>query len=217
MKSNMLGVFHGVKNIVYSYKILCQQAMCSYGEEKDQILKQLSIELDTYLANLTSILDQNNTIYDFEIETVYVSDLIDETIKTFSDKHTIKFIKNYIPKIEKIECDHYHLKEAFKNIIQNAIEAINQKNVNSEGVITIKIMREFEHVFICFEDNGIGMDSKTKKSMFKPFYSTKSFVQNWGIGLSYVEKIIKMHSGNISIKSAKNRGTSFYVLLPLVQ
>ena len=73
-----------------------------------------------------------------------------------------------------------------------------------------------EHVFICFEDNGIGMNSKTKKSMFKPFYSTKSFVQNWGIGLSYVEKIVKMHSGNISIKSAKNKGTSFYVLLPLI-
>ena len=215
MKSNMLGVFHGVKNIVYSYKILCQQAIYAKDDEKDFLLNQLNNELDTYLKSLTSLLDQNN-IYDFEIETVYVSDLIDEIIEEFSNNYSVKFVKNYIPKIEKIECDQFHLKEAFKNIIQNAVEAINQKSFNSEGIITIHIMREFEHVFICFEDNGIGMNSKTKKSMFKPFYSTKSFVQNWGIGLSYVEKIVKMHSGNISIKSAKNKGTSFYVLLPLI-
>lgn len=216
MKSNMLGAFHGVKNIIYSYKILCQQAMCAEGEEKNLLLKQLNSELDSYLASLSSLLDQNNTICDFEIETVYISDLIDETLKDFSDNTSVKFIRNYIPKIEKIECDQYHLKEAFKNIIQNSIEAINQKNANSDGVITISIMREFEHVFICFEDNGIGMNSKIKKNIFKPFYSTKSFVQNWGIGLSYVEKIIKMHSGNISIKSAKNKGTQFYVLMPLI-
>ena len=215
-KTNMINIFHGVKNIVYSHKLVLQQAMLAEDDEKDRLLNQLNTTMSDYISSLTMLLDSNDTIYDFELETTYVSDVIDDVADEFSNKTPIKIVKNYVPHIEKILCDQYHLKEAFKNIIQNSIDAINQRQPDSEGIITLSIMREFEYVFICFEDNGIGMTSKTRKDIFKPFYTTKSFIHNRGTGLSYVQKIVKMHSRNVSIKSSKNRGTQFYVLLPLV-
>lgn len=114
-----------------------------------------------------------------------------------------------INKAELINCED-------RNIRENEVRVKTVVSTISPGTERTNIMREFEYVFICFEDNGIGMTSKTRKDIFKPFYTTKSFIHNWGTGLSYVQKIVKMHSGNVSIKSSKNRGTQFYVLLPLV-
>ena len=39
-------------------------------------------------------------------------------------------------------------------------------------------------------DNGIGLDKKLQKKIFKPFYTTKSRILNWGVGLSFTKKII---------------------------
>lgn len=138
-KTNMINIFHGVKNIVYSHKLVLQQAMLAEGDEKDRLLNQLNTTMSDYISSLTMLLDSNDTICDFELETAYVSDIIDDVADEFSNKTPIKIVKNYVPHIEKILCDQYHLKEAFKNIIQNSIDAINQRQPNSEGIITLSI------------------------------------------------------------------------------
>ena len=100
--------------------------------------------------------------------------------------------------------------------MKNALVAIKAKD-EAHGEIKISVFREFDLAVITFEDNGYGMNRKMLKNIFKPFYTTKTRIENWGIGLSYVNKIIKMHNGNISVKSVLNQGTTFTIILPVVE
>ena len=52
------------------------------------------------------------------------------------------------------------------------------------------------------------------RNIFKEFYTTKTRIDNWGIGLAFSKRILKYHHGNISLKSKPGIGTTFYVLLP---
>lgn len=65
-------------------------------------------------------------------------------------------------------------------------------------------------------DEGVGISDDELKSIFQPFYrSDKSTViKGYGIGLSLVDRIIKVHQGRITINSEVNKGTMFSISFP---
>ena len=63
-------------------------------------------------------------------------------------------------------------------------------------------------------DNGIGIPGNKLKSIFDPFFSSKNSNTNWGLGLSYAKKVIKLHYGEIRITSELNKGSHFYIICP---
>ena len=76
-------------------------------------------------------------------------------------------------------------------------------------------------VSISIKDNGIGMDERSQKLIFKKFYRLQSGnihdIKGHGLGLTYVKKIIDLHSGLIDLKSKKGIGTTFTVSLPFIK
>jgi two-component system phosphate regulon sensor histidine kinase PhoR len=85
-------------------------------------------------------------------------------------------------------------------------------------LIQIKITNLNKEVSIKVHDNGIGMEREEIKHIFKKFYRAPTGnihnVKGFGIGLSYVDQIVKMHSGSIEVSSKKNKGTTFEIILP---
>ena len=67
---------------------------------------------------------------------------------------------------------------------------------------------------ICIQDNGAGMDEKTRERIFEPFFTTKGGV-NRGLGLPIAYHIIKEHHGSINVESMFGKGTTVDVYLPL--
>lgn len=216
LNKNMIGVFHSIKNIIFSYVIALDDAMLADPEEQKELLTKLSTRMHEYVDHLSLIFKTNDSFGDFYTEEYYVSDILDETIDDFEHPDNIRIVKNYLDKAERIYADSSYIKDAFGNILKNALEAINVKDCDG-GTIKISVFREFDLAVIVFEDDGYGMSREMRKNIFKPFYTTKTRIENWGIGLSYVNKIIKMHNGNISVKSALNQGTSFTIILPIVE
>jgi signal transduction histidine kinase len=53
-------------------------------------------------------------------------------------------------------------------------------------------------------------------SIFSPFFTTKSSLTNWGIGLSYCHKIVAAHDGDITAESEPQKGTLFKIVLPTI-
>lgn len=97
--------------------------------------------------------------------------------------------------------------------MQNAVQAIEESG-RSDGVITVSIIQKYEWIVLAVSDNGVGMKRKQMRHIFDEFYTTKTRVLNWGVGLAFSKRIVQYHHGNISVKSKAGAGTTFYVLLP---
>jgi PAS domain S-box-containing protein len=113
-----------------------------------------------------------------------------------------------IVKLDPIEtvADEVLMRQAFMNLIQNAIEAIPE-----QGTITIEAARNHE-LRILIQDTGIGIPADQLKKVFLPFYTTKD--KGTGLGLALVHKIILSHGGRIELESAEGKGSLFTVILP---
>ena len=66
-------------------------------------------------------------------------------------------------------------------------------------------------------DDGCGMDAATRARIFEPYYTTKPIGQGTGLGLSVVWGIVSAHGGTIGVESVAGRGTSFDIVLPLLE
>lgn len=102
------------------------------------------------------------------------------------------------------------LETAFINIIDNACKFSENKSVE------IKITSDKTNIILFFIDKGIGMPETYLKHIFEPFYrgSNTHGIHGNGIGLSLVQRIIKLHSGKIFIRSKLNEGTIVEIVLP---
>jgi hypothetical protein len=65
-------------------------------------------------------------------------------------------------------------------------------------------------------DTGIGIDAETRDRIFEPFFTTKREGAGFGIGLSTVRDLVKLHGGRISLDTVKNQGSSFRLYFPAV-
>ena len=72
--------------------------------------------------------------------------------------------------------------------------------------------------YCCLEikDTGTGIAPETIKHIFEPYFTTKELGKGSGIGLSVVHGIVKNYKGAITVESELNKGTVFYIYLPLI-
>ncbi len=104
------------------------------------------------------------------------------------------------------------LKHAFKNLILNAIEAMDGRPLKR---LKVKIQQpeDTSGISICMEDNGCGMSDKTRQRIFEPYFSSKA--HGSGLGLAVVREAVKRHQGEITVKSQEGVGTCLVIQLPL--
>lgn len=125
-----------------------------------------------------------------------------------------------------VEIDESQVAQVIYNIIKNAKEAMP-----NGGELTAKTKRIRAHNFkpldlstgeyvrISISDQGAGIKSSHLDRIFDPYFSTKQrgTQKGMGLGLSIAHSIIKKHRGNIAVKSAVGKGSTFYIYLPLAQ
>ncbi len=134
------------------------------------------------------------------------------------DFRKIKIFKDYEEDLPDILCSKTEIEQVFLNILKNAAQAMHElEQENIEPTITIKTRFNNGLVEIYIEDNGPGMDEKTKKRIFEPFFTTKPTGIGTGLGLSVSYFIItKNHFGKIDVRSVKGKSTLFVISLPVV-
>jgi signal transduction histidine kinase len=110
-----------------------------------------------------------------------------------------------------IEGDDVLLRQAFSNLLRNAVEACADSSTAPRIVIDGRV--ESGNVRVNVDDNGPGVAAADRERVFRPFVTTKG--RGTGLGLALVQKIIVTHNGRIQISAAASGGTSFQVVLPL--
>jgi signal transduction histidine kinase len=110
-----------------------------------------------------------------------------------------------------IKGDEILLRQAFTNLIQNAVEAMPQG-----GELVIKAFTltgsAGDFLDVSISDTGHGISENIMDKIFIPFFTTKD--KGTGLGLAIVHKIVVSHGGNISIDSSE-KGTTFRIKFPL--
>ncbi|MEG4408563.1 ATP-binding protein [Microcoleus sp. MON2_D5] len=136
----------------------------------------------------------------------------------------IKIVKNY-GQLPKIECYAGQLNQVFMNIINNAVDAVRERDQKlsigeieanpSQIVITTSIFSE-NWTRISIKDNGLGMDETVKGKIFNPFFTTKPVGHGTGLGLSISYQIVvDKHGGRLECISAMGEGTEFVIEIPI--
>lgn len=115
---------------------------------------------------------------------------------------------------DEIVADEVHITNVFSNLLDNAI-----KYCVKAPEISVYTRNKGDEIIISVIDNGIGIAAKEQKLIFERFYrvSTGNLhdVKGFGLGLSYVKKIIEAHGGRIEVESALDKGSRFDIILPL--
>lgn len=112
-----------------------------------------------------------------------------------------------------ISGDAFHLKNAFRNLIDNALKYCGEK-----PEVTIDFQSDAAGTNVLFTDNGQGLAPADQKKVFRKFQrcdnAFASGEKGFGIGLSYVKKIVEMHRGNITVSGGNGSGACFNLFFP---
>jgi len=114
--------------------------------------------------------------------------------------------------VEEIFADKRQIEQVLINMINNAYEAILEKEKG--GIIAISVKREEPYVVISIRDTGIGIPKENQGKIFDPFFTTKGPL-GVGLGLSVSYGIVERHGGRIDFDSQIGEGTTFRVYLPI--
>jgi len=110
--------------------------------------------------------------------------------------------------------DELHLSNVLFNLLDNAI-----KYSKDTPDITIRTKNSGKHIHVTVTDRGIGMSRDQLSKIFDQFYriptGNRHDVKGFGLGLSYVNDIVRRFGGKVQVRSEKERGSTFEVILPL--
>ncbi len=140
----------------------------------------------------------------------------DYDMKKEHDFKLIQIIKEYDP-APKVPCEQGKIQQVLLNILRNGAQAMQEAGIAAPRfILRIYLQPILNRVCMEIEDNGPGMDEKTRKRIFEPFFTTKPVGIGTGLGLSVSYFIIKeTHQGDIWAQSHPGQGTKFYICLPV--
>lgn len=112
-----------------------------------------------------------------------------------------------------VKGDEVHITNVIFNLLDNAV-----KYSKGEPEIAIKTENKGNYVLVSVKDNGIGIPKEHIDQIFERFFRVPTGnvhdVKGFGLGLSYVKKIIDLHQGKIKVESIVNKGTKFTIYFP---
>lgn len=115
-----------------------------------------------------------------------------------------------------ISLDEVHISNVLNNLVDNAV-----KYSPANPKVEIKAREQDQGIVIEVKDQGMGMPKEALSNIFDAFYRVPTGnvhnVKGFGLGLSYVKKIVEAHGGKVNVKSKLGEGSTFEIYLPYVK
>ena len=191
---------------------------CKSLEEYDKtlaIVEKSILKMNLIIETLLDIIRQENAPLN---EIVSIDEILEDIVDDLSiiaNKKNIKLKLNSYNIKNKIKGNEIMLYRAFYNVIENSIK-YNKIN----GSIDILCYQDLNTIEVKVIDTGSGIKEEDYDEIFKPFYRCEginSYSKNGvGLGLSLTQSVIKLHGGEIKVKSKLNEGTEFTFILPYI-
>jgi len=180
-------------------------------EELNKFLNKETKELERMEWLITTLLKYSKLdsgSVTLKKETIKAYQIIESALEPLSiqiELKNIEIIKNNLN--FNLNCDINWTKEAFTNILKNAVEYLD-----NNGTIIITGENNPLYKAITIKDNGKGIKESDIKNIFKRFYSTNSSKNSVGIGLNMAKLIFEKQNGSIEVTSEVGKYTSFKII-----
>ncbi|MGL5942063.1 MAG: sensor histidine kinase [Waterburya sp.] len=192
-------------------------------EDRQQPLQRLeniviqSKSMSTLIANLLFLARHEGKL---NFQDITKTDIVD-LLKSLNDEYQILATEkglefNLYILITSLEicCDRDLLKQAIKNLLDNAI-----KYTPTEGIVTLELEIKHRRILIKIKDTGIGIPTSDLLHIFERFYRVDKArtrqTGGFGLGLAIAQQIIQAHEGKITVESQVGKGTTFQICLPM--
>jgi signal transduction histidine kinase len=221
------GLSHDFKNILnaimgFAEIILLDVENAQIREDVEEILKAGTRAKDLLgqILNFTRQSEQNRV-------PIEGSTIVRQAVKSIQPEipEAIEIVEELSPEEIHFTADPSQVHQVLIDVLKNAAEAIG----SAPGTIRIETssvhidkgqppplleLRSGDYLRIRVSDNGCGMDEKTLKRIFDPYFSTKERGVGTGMSLAAVQGIIKGHDGTVTVASEPGKGATFDLYFP---
>jgi signal transduction histidine kinase len=211
-------VAHEIKNPLTPMKLNIQylrQAMKNDNPNIKQLTEKVSESIIEQIDNLSYIASEFSNFAkmpEARPEELELGELLNKAVELYMDDAAIKVSISGNNDELWVIADRSQLLRVFTNLLENAKQAIPENRI---GIIDATLTQEGNNALIAIKDNGTGIPEEVQISIFKPYFTTKS--SGTGLGLAMTKKIIEFWKGTIWFETEEDRGTTFYIRLPLMQ
>ncbi len=207
------GVAHEIRNPINAIGMIAQRLNKEFSPGKDideynSILKVLKDEVTRINKIISQFLNYARPL-DIQLHKVDVKTFTDELYRLFAAQAAIKKIR-----FEKLSSDKFEIKidpelmkQAFMNIIQNAMDAVSEG-----GSVILDYHNSSKNVVFEIKDTGKGIPKDQLEKIFDLYFTTRK--DGNGLGLSIAQKVVSQHNGTIEVESEVNKGTKFKIIIP---
>jgi signal transduction histidine kinase len=213
------GMAHEIKNPLSSMKVLSQLMEKKFEDAEfrrkfTDIMPREIGRIDRIVESLLGFARATTPRF----EPVSVSAVLDEALKLLEEQiksAEVKVIREYAD-LPLITADQQQLMQVFLNLLLNALQAMPEGG-ELRVVTRPKKIEEgwIKSVSIEITDTGHGIPAEHLNALFDPFFTTKH--GGTGLGLTIAHSIIDSHQGTIEVRSAKGKGSTFTIVLPVEQ
>ncbi len=181
------------------------------------IIYDENVRLGNHIERVLNIAKLEKEDLKIERTDVRINNIVEDVLESMHlqiDKANGVLNQELNAKQDLVIGDELHLSNVMFNLVDNAIKY----SLNSPD-ISVKTYNSNNKVIISVTDKGMGMTKDQQEKIFDQFYRIPTGnlhnVKGFGLGLSYVNDIVKRFDGKITVKSEKDKGTTFEVILPL--
>ncbi|HOK52663.1 MAG TPA: HAMP domain-containing sensor histidine kinase, partial [Bacteroidales bacterium] len=185
-------------------------------EHLARLLLDESKRLSTHVEKVLHIAVLEKNSLRLRLKNINVHELIEQIANNFSiqlKNKNGKLFTDFQAQNPIIEADETHLTNIIINLLDNAI-----KYTDKDPIIFINTTNTDDGIVISVKDNGIGISKENLNKIFEQFYRVPTGnihnVKGFGLGLSYVKKIVEAHHGKIKVDSTLREGSTFSIYLP---
>jgi two-component system, sporulation sensor kinase E len=182
----------------------------------DEGMKKGLVTIVTQVERITKVMNQLLAFArrrPAEQRAVDLREVVEDSLEMFQERiahSSITVEKSIEANLPAVHADRDQLIQVLINLVVNSLHAMPEG-----GRLTLSLAREGRYVCLGVSDTGHGMPEEICAKVFEPFFTTKDFGKGTGLGLTVVKGIIEDHGGTIEVESVVDKGTTFWIRLPL--
>lgn len=209
-------VAHEIKNPLTPMKLSIQYLQKSIDDGHPNVkgltrnVANTLVEQIDHLSKIASDFSQFANIGVTKKELFDLHEILHSLTNLYKTNEMVMLNWEPLPKQLMIYADKTQINRLFTNLLQNAVEAIEENEFKQIEVHEVELN---DNVIISIQDNGKGISEAMKNKIFSPNFTTKS--SGTGLGLAMCKSIAENSNGEIWFETQEGQGTKFFVRLPL--